>query len=111
MEVPNENEQMFQINGSWWKKTQLFGGAIECCIPVSFSDVSEIRDLQDNEEAFGNKETDQSIIISLNSMDSSISKEELGKFHFQEIAVDNEASLSQIIFTETLGAEFLSSFG
>ncbi|CAG8540100.1 28019_t:CDS:2 [Dentiscutata erythropus] len=44
---------------------ELFGGAIVAHIPSTFIDVSEIRDIADNQEVFANVNSDQSIIIEI----------------------------------------------
>ncbi|CAG8475340.1 32077_t:CDS:2 [Racocetra persica] len=43
----------------------LFGGAIVADIPSRFSDVSEIREVADNQEVFADINSDQSIIIEI----------------------------------------------
>eukprot|EP01118_Nematostelium_gracile_P006041 TRINITY_DN1931_c0_g1_i1.p1 TRINITY_DN1931_c0_g1~~TRINITY_DN1931_c0_g1_i1.p1 ORF type:complete len:182 (+),score=41.01 TRINITY_DN1931_c0_g1_i1:43-588(+) len=80
---------------------QLFGGAITCDMPQRFLDISEVREIPDNQEGFCDVHTDQSIIIELLSR-SNVNDQDSAKFHFDSLAEDNQAVGSQITHTEVL---------
>ncbi|CAB1315853.1 unnamed protein product [Coregonus sp. 'balchen'] len=58
----------------------LFGGALSATIPHSAKDISELREIPDNQEVFAHDHTDQSIIV------------ELLEYHFEDVAGSNKAS-------------------
>jgi hypothetical protein len=43
----------------------LFGGAMRCCMPARFVDVSTFRQVPDNQEVFSDEATGQSVIIEI----------------------------------------------
>ncbi|CAJ2508841.1 Uu.00g138670.m01.CDS01 [Anthostomella pinea] len=49
-----------------FKNTTLFGGALTCDLPTSFADVSQIRQVPDNQEVYIDKDGFTSIIIEIN---------------------------------------------
>ncbi|KAI8055162.1 hypothetical protein BDF22DRAFT_654081 [Syncephalis plumigaleata] len=81
----------------------LFGGAIHAAIPKQFIDVSEIREVPDNQEVFADNETEESIIVELLELDSSITNADCASCngnnsaHFKQIAEDNESPNTQIV--------------
>ncbi|KAI9105022.1 hypothetical protein DFS34DRAFT_605464 [Phlyctochytrium arcticum] len=79
---------------------QLFGGGITADIPESFLDASIMREVPDNQEVFVDQLTDQSIILELLELAAEASDDEAAKFHFQQLADDNDASESQILSIE-----------
>jgi hypothetical protein len=44
---------------------ELFGGAFRCAIASSFEDISQFRDVPDNQEVFADAETDCSVTIEI----------------------------------------------
>ena len=44
---------------------QLFGGAIDMCIPARLVDVSDFRPVPDNQEVLADGATDQSVIVEI----------------------------------------------
>ncbi|KAI9591737.1 hypothetical protein BDF19DRAFT_250823 [Syncephalis fuscata] len=78
-------------------KRALFGGAIEAVIPSTFSDVSQFREVPDNQEVFAATETEESIIVELLELDEDVPDNECAKFHFEQIAQHNESPETQII--------------
>jgi hypothetical protein len=77
----------------------LFGGAMSISIPTRFKDVTELREVPDNQEVFTDVHTDQSIIIDLLEF-SEVGNEQAAQYHFDQLAADNEATSSQIFSTE-----------
>ena len=43
----------------------LFGGAVSCCIPAEYVDVSSFRQVPDNQEAFSDPQSDRSVIVEI----------------------------------------------
>lgn len=98
----------------------LFGGAITALIPQRFKDVSQFRQVPDNQEVwfdcvivripifgatdvmilldqvFVDADADQSIIIEIVERASEASDADAAKFHFNSIAFDNDATESVI---------------
>ncbi|KAI9018680.1 hypothetical protein CLU79DRAFT_759850 [Phycomyces nitens] len=68
----------------------LFGGAIVAPIKNSFMDASHFRQVPDNQEVFVDTNTQQSLIIELLEQVSA-DGEESAKFHFGQLASDNDA--------------------
>lgn len=50
---------------STYKRAPLFGGALECDLPVHFADVSKLRQVPDNQEVFLDKDGFTSIIFDI----------------------------------------------
>ncbi|XP_062385506.1 pigment epithelium-derived factor [Sardina pilchardus] len=70
----------------------LFGGALSATIPPSAQDISELREIPDNQEVFAHRETDQSIIVELLDYQSHVENEDAAKYHFEDVAGSNKAS-------------------
>ncbi|EQC31774.1 hypothetical protein SDRG_10563 [Saprolegnia diclina VS20] len=70
-------------------KRSLFGGAISCDVPSGFADVSEFRQVPDNQEVFADAVTDRCVIIELLQMEETIGESATGTFYFNEIADSN----------------------
>lgn len=69
----------------------LFGGALSAAIPSSAQDISELRQIPDNQEVFANSQTDQSIIIELLEYQSHVQGAEAVRYHFDDVAASNGA--------------------
>nr|XP_055057006.1 ran guanine nucleotide release factor isoform X2 [Misgurnus anguillicaudatus]XP_055057007.1 ran guanine nucleotide release factor isoform X2 [Misgurnus anguillicaudatus]XP_055057008.1 ran guanine nucleotide release factor isoform X2 [Misgurnus anguillicaudatus]XP_055057009.1 ran guanine nucleotide release factor isoform X2 [Misgurnus anguillicaudatus] len=69
----------------------LFGGALSAAIPPSAQDISELRQIPDNQEVFANSQTDQSIIIELLEYQSHVQGAEAVRYHFDDVAASNGA--------------------
>lgn len=74
---------------------QLFGGALEMSkLPLfDLLDVSDMRQVPDNQEVFVDKHSDLSLIIELLEHDPSMTIEQ----HFAQLAQDNGAKESEIV--------------
>ncbi|KAI8083298.1 uncharacterized protein B0P05DRAFT_50119 [Gilbertella persicaria] len=82
----------------------LFGGAIVAPLPGSFLDASQFRQVPDNQEVFVDTNTQQSLIFELLEQVESKQHDAI-KFHFQQLADDNEASESTVSFVDTLNTQ------
>ncbi|XP_063059428.1 ran guanine nucleotide release factor [Engraulis encrasicolus] len=69
----------------------LFGGALSATIPHSAQDISELREIPDNQEVFAHRTTDQSIIVELLEYQSQVDNEEAARYHFEDVAGSNKA--------------------
>jgi hypothetical protein len=94
---------------------RLFGGSMTAEIPGAFIDVSQIRQIPDSQEVFVDMESNHSIVIELLEMDSTSENENPSRFHFEQLAIDNDASdfsrihLSKKINIDEFSAARLSS--
>ncbi|CAG5862565.1 unnamed protein product [Menidia menidia] len=69
----------------------LFGGALSAVVPPGALDVSELRDIPDNQEVFAHRHTDQSLIVELLEYQAQVSDQEAARYHFEDIAGSNKA--------------------
>lgn len=69
----------------------LFGGALSAAIPCSATDVSELREIPDNQEVFAHPHTDQSLIVELVEYQGQVADQDAAKYHFEDIASSNKA--------------------
>ncbi|SAM03386.1 hypothetical protein [Absidia glauca] len=72
-------------------KQGLFGGAIYTTIKSSYVDASDLRQIPDNQEVFLDMNTQQSLIIELLEKVEHLN-EDCAKFHFEQIAEQNNAT-------------------
>ncbi|KAI8376984.1 hypothetical protein BD560DRAFT_391333 [Blakeslea trispora] len=79
----------------------LFGGAIVSPVPDSFVDASQFRQIPDNQEVFVDMNTQQSLIFELLEQVEAKGTD-IAKFHFQQLADDNEASDAAVSFAAQL---------
>eukprot|EP01147_Barroeca_monosierra_P003524 gene3524-6142_t len=75
---------------------QLFGGAMSIEIPRRFVDVSQFREVPDNQEVFADGSTDQSFIIELLELAQDTPNDQAAKFHFNVIAAEGAAVSAQV---------------
>ncbi|CAO3689353.1 unnamed protein product [Umbelopsis vinacea] len=90
----------------------LFGGALSAPLSSSFLDASQIRQIPDNQEVFVDASTEQSLIIELLQLVPEALGEEVARYHFQQLAEDNEAkeaSVNKILLLNTESYPFLPS--
>ncbi|KAJ8342975.1 hypothetical protein SKAU_G00329030 [Synaphobranchus kaupii] len=89
----------------------LFGGALTAVIPHSASDISELREIPDNQEVFVHKQTDQSLMVDLLEYQAHVQDIEAARYHFEDLAGSNEASSlesSEVVHVEPLTKSQLS---
>ncbi|GAB5590826.1 hypothetical protein Unana1_05726 [Umbelopsis nana] len=73
-----------------------FGGALSAPLCSSFIDASQIRQIPDNQEVFVDGSTEQSLIVELLQLVPDAQGEEMARYHFQQLAEDNEAKESAV---------------
>lgn len=84
----------------------LYGGAFTAFLPEGARDVSDFRQIPDNQEVFTHAETDQSIIVEI--MEYVEDTDDVAiKTHFEDLAQGNEVSPhdSQILHAEQMPAD------
>lgn len=69
----------------------LFGGALSAALPCSAKDISELREIPDNQEVFTHPHTDQSMIVELVEYQEQVEDQDAAKYHFEDIASSNNA--------------------
>eukprot|EP00730_Choanoeca_flexa_P017360 TRINITY_DN834_c0_g1_i1.p1 TRINITY_DN834_c0_g1~~TRINITY_DN834_c0_g1_i1.p1 ORF type:complete len:193 (+),score=47.50 TRINITY_DN834_c0_g1_i1:122-700(+) len=74
----------------------LYGGAMTVNIPERFTDISQFRQLPDNQEVYADAVTDQSIIIEILELADEVAADKAAEFHFNSLAHDNSALESNI---------------
>ncbi|XP_067879764.1 ran guanine nucleotide release factor [Heterodontus francisci] len=85
----------------------LFGGSFSAILPPHSIDVSDIREIPDNQEVFIHSGTDQSIIIELLEHQSQVPDQEAARYHFADLTTSNDAA--GVEGTEILNVEPVSS--
>ncbi|KAJ1967543.1 hypothetical protein IWQ62_001792 [Dispira parvispora] len=89
---------------SQYYEMKLYGGKIECEIPKSFENASTYRNIPDHQEVFVEDDTDQSIIVEILEK-VNVPDSESAKFHFEQLAEDNEASSFAILSDDPIPDE------
>ncbi|KAF7688396.1 ran guanine nucleotide release factor [Silurus meridionalis] len=69
----------------------LFGGALCAVFPSNTTDISELREIPDNQEVFAHTHTDQSIIIELLEYQGHVEDSQAARYHFEDVAGSNKA--------------------
>uniref|UniRef100_A0A1A7X3R8 Ran guanine nucleotide release factor n=1 Tax=Iconisemion striatum TaxID=60296 RepID=A0A1A7X3R8_9TELE len=69
----------------------LFGGALSAVIPPGATDISELREIPDNQEVFAHPHTDQSLIVELVEYQAQVADQDAARYHFEDIAGSNKA--------------------
>ncbi|XP_043985613.1 ran guanine nucleotide release factor isoform X2 [Gambusia affinis] len=69
----------------------LFGGALSAVIPYNVTDISELREIPDNQEVFAHPHTDQSLIVELLEFQGQVADQDAARYHFEDIAGSNKA--------------------
>lgn len=69
----------------------LFGGALSAVFPHSATDISELREIPDNQEVFAHAHTDQSLIVELVEYQAQVADQDAARYHFEDIAGSNKA--------------------
>ncbi|XP_069502307.1 ran guanine nucleotide release factor [Ambystoma mexicanum] len=79
-----------ECNGA--QEHMLFGGAFSAVLPPDFQDVSDLREIPDNQEVFAHRWTDQSLIMELLEYQNEVADANAARYHFEDIASVNDAS-------------------
>ncbi|XP_067368545.1 ran guanine nucleotide release factor [Channa argus] len=69
----------------------LFGGALSAVVPHSATDISDLREIPDNQEVFAHAHTDQSLIVELVEYQGRVADQDAARYHFEDIAGSNKA--------------------
>mmetsp|Transcript_5273 Transcript_5273/g.11943 ORF Transcript_5273/g.11943 Transcript_5273/m.11943 type:complete len:190 (-) Transcript_5273:69-638(-) len=72
-------------------QVELYGGAILCEFPKSFSDVSSFRDVPDHQEVWVDNATDRSIIVEILDRKADVPDDQAIAFFLSDLATFNEA--------------------
>ncbi|XP_006819515.1 ran guanine nucleotide release factor-like [Saccoglossus kowalevskii] len=86
---------------------QLFGGALTVVLLNGAVDISELREIPDNQEVFAHPSTDQSMIIEILEYQQ-IEDKNAVSFHFHDIAESNDSSCSEVQITEEIPLQQIS---
>ncbi|XP_069623536.1 ran guanine nucleotide release factor [Ranitomeya imitator] len=87
----------------------LFGGAMSAVLPPSAQDVSDLREIPDNQEVFVHPHTDQSIIVELLEYQEGMSDPDAARYHFEDVAASNGAGgRAEVLSVEPLPLAQLS---
>lgn len=78
-------------------RRNLFGGAIVIDIPDRFQDISEVREVPDNQEVFVDITTDESLIVELVEHDASIADSECTSHFLSDLAQLNSATAAEVV--------------
>ncbi|KAM4039428.1 ran guanine nucleotide release factor [Anomaloglossus baeobatrachus] len=68
----------------------LFGGAMSAVLPRNAQDVSDLREVPDNQEVFVHPHTDQSLIVELLEYQEGMSDPDAARYHFEDVAASND---------------------
>lgn len=77
----------------------LFGGAIMVQVPTSFRDVSDVRQVPDNQEAFQNTENGQLLVVEILELQS-VDDEAAAAYFFQDLCEANGVSAADCEFVK-----------
>lgn len=83
--------EMQSVGSSADKAHPLFGGGLSAVIPHSATDVSDLREIPDNQEVFAHAHTDQSLIVELLEYQGQVADQDAARYHFEDIAGSNKA--------------------
>nr|XP_046248639.1 ran guanine nucleotide release factor [Scatophagus argus]XP_046248640.1 ran guanine nucleotide release factor [Scatophagus argus] len=82
---------MQAAGGSAAQTHPLFGGALSAVLPYTATDISELREIPDNQEVFVHTNTDQSLIVELVEYQGQVADQDAARYHFEDIAGSNKA--------------------
>ncbi|XP_062844732.1 ran guanine nucleotide release factor [Trichomycterus rosablanca] len=74
----------------------LFGGAMSAVLPPNTTDISELREIPDNQEVFAHTNTDQSFIIELLEYQSHVQDSQAARYHYEDVASGNKAGRTEV---------------
>nr|XP_020459165.1 ran guanine nucleotide release factor [Monopterus albus] len=85
------HRQMQSTRGNADQARPLFGGALSAVVPHSATDISDLREIPDNQEVFAHAHTDQSLIVELVEYQGHVADQDAARYHFEDIASSNKA--------------------
>ena len=77
----------------------LFGGAITCRIPADWKDISDIRQVPDNQECWQDVANDRLLVIEMFEYQADVANSNAAAFFFQDLASANGAVITEQQFT------------
>jgi hypothetical protein len=83
----------------------LFGGAIVGNLPACYADISNMRQVPDNQEVFVDNDTEASLIVELLELDSSLQGLAAIRHNFDDLAESNESKRSEVMSEGDFSAE------
>ncbi|XP_055520941.1 ran guanine nucleotide release factor isoform X2 [Leucoraja erinacea] len=86
----------------------LFGGAFSVTLPPHSIDVSDIREIPDNQEVFLHSATDQSIIVELLEYQRQVPDVDAARYHFEDVTAINGAlgeAGTEVLSVEPMGRD------
>ena len=75
---------------------QLFGGAIVCSLPPTYSGLSELRNIPDNQELYADAETDSVFVVEILEYTAHVKDEDIAQHCFEDIKDGNEAKTALV---------------
>eukprot|EP00238_Polyblepharides_amylifera_P013306 CAMPEP_0196582230 /NCGR_PEP_ID=MMETSP1081-20130531/38112_1 /TAXON_ID=36882 /ORGANISM="Pyramimonas amylifera, Strain CCMP720" /LENGTH=193 /DNA_ID=CAMNT_0041902733 /DNA_START=126 /DNA_END=704 /DNA_ORIENTATION=+ len=81
---------------------ELFGGAVAVEVAKRFVDVSDFRQVPDNQECFADGNADESLLVELLEHKSDVRDEDSARFFFDDLGVANEASACELTHLEII---------
>eukprot|EP00933_Yihiella_yeosuensis_P078008 TRINITY_DN89089_c0_g1_i1.p1 TRINITY_DN89089_c0_g1~~TRINITY_DN89089_c0_g1_i1.p1 ORF type:complete len:203 (+),score=23.84 TRINITY_DN89089_c0_g1_i1:36-611(+) len=85
----------------WIEEAELYGGALVCDMPKSFSDASIFREVPDHQEVWVDKSSDRSLVIEILEK-KEVSDNEAIPFFLSDLASFNEALDPTVLSTRAL---------
>lgn len=82
-------------------KMMLFGGAISCNFPPRFKDVSDVREVPNNQEVFQDPARDESFIIELLELKENVTDVGSARWFLQDLAVEQASQNSLVVQEES----------
>eukprot|EP00440_Ansanella_granifera_P033918 gb/GFBE01036797.1/.p1 GENE.gb/GFBE01036797.1/~~gb/GFBE01036797.1/.p1 ORF type:complete len:188 (+),score=32.74 gb/GFBE01036797.1/:1-564(+) len=89
---------------SWSEEVPLYGGAISCDLPKSFSDASVFREVPDHQEVWVDTSSDRSIMVEILER-KDVSDDGAISFFLSDLAEFNEARDATVLSSRALGDE------
>ncbi|GJP45580.1 hypothetical protein CLOM_g12584 [Closterium sp. NIES-68] len=103
--------QMPLAGGSTGEEMQrhaLFGGAIQADFPPRFEDVSNFRDVPNNQEVFADASRDESIVVELLEMKADVADADSSRWFLEDLMREQEAQAGSTVSKGRQGAEALN---
>ena len=109
-------KSMFDFNDGKSLRRELFGGAISCILNEEYIDVSDLRQVPDNQEVFMHKESNSTIVVEVLEYQENVRNEQACQYFYDDLCSANEADQAEILSqrvvkgTEDLMPRINSSF-
>eukprot|EP00475_Leptophrys_vorax_P026014 TRINITY_DN36442_c0_g1_i1.p1 TRINITY_DN36442_c0_g1~~TRINITY_DN36442_c0_g1_i1.p1 ORF type:complete len:251 (+),score=16.42 TRINITY_DN36442_c0_g1_i1:274-1026(+) len=97
-EQPQESRQEPAVND--FRSQPLFGGAILADIPTRFQDVSDFREVPDNQEVFADGARDESVVVELLERKADVADADAATWFLSDLMREQEAEAgSSVVFS------------